>query len=90
MGKKSSQIFYRQCRYEQKYENENGGKKWDVAWLPEGRARVGNTIYFGKRRDNVERHEYYVVTEVGDTRRSAEWLHMKQNADKKQREASDV
>lgn len=89
MSKKSGQVFYRQCRYEQRYE-DNNGKKWDVAWLPEARARVGNTIYFGKKRDNVERHEYYVVVEVGDTRRSAEWLNAKHNADKKQREASDI
>ena len=88
MAKKEA--MYRQCRYEQLVASASGGKKYDVAWIPEGLAKVGKVIYFGEKRPEVPRDELWVITEVGDNRRNASWLHEKRNADKKQREASDV
>lgn len=86
----SKKIFYRQCRFEQAYPANGKGKRYDVSWLPEAQAKVGNTIYFGERREDVDSEDLYTVTMVGDNRRSAEWLHEKRSDDKKQREASDV
>jgi len=83
-------VYYRQCRYEQKHPDKKRGKRWDVAWIPEKFAKIGRTIYFGEKRKDVPKEELYVVILVGDNRRSAEWLHGKQNADKKQRKASDI
>jgi hypothetical protein len=88
MGKKSSRVFYKQCRYERVLPE--GGTKFDVAWLPEKLCKVGGTIYFGKKRKDVAPDELWTVTSVGDNRRSAEWLNFKHSADSHQREASDI
>jgi hypothetical protein len=86
----SKPIYYRQCGYEQARPPEGCGRKFNVAWLPEQLARVGQVIYLGAKRKTVAPDELYRVTWVGDNRRSAEWLTTKRNADKRQREASDV
>lgn len=88
MGKKASEKFYRQCQYERPLPC--GGKKFDVAWLPEKLAKVGKTIYFGEKRDDVAPDEFWTVVSVGDNRRSGEFLTFKHNADAHQREHSDA
>lgn len=82
--------FYHQCGYEQAHPNENGGRKFDVSWLPEKLAKVGQIFYLGKRRDDVTREEMWRITWISDTKRDLSWLREKQNADKHQREKSDV
>lgn len=82
--------FYQQCGYEQAHLNEGGGRKFDVAWLPEKLAKVGKVIYFGKKREVATQEELYRITWVGERRRDLSWLREKQNADKHQREKSDV
>lgn len=86
----AKETYYRQCGYQQAHPNEEGGRKFDVAWLPEKLAKVGQIIYFGDKRDGVPREDLYQVTWVGDNRRDISWLREKQNADKHQREKSDV
>jgi hypothetical protein len=87
MGKK---VYYRQCGYEQARPAPDRGRRFDVAWLPEQLAKVGQIVYFGPKSDSVPPEALYRVTWVGDNRRSAEWLTAKRNADKHQRDASDV
>lgn len=87
MAKKA---FYQQCGYEQAHLNEGGGRKFDVAWLPEKLAKVGQVFYLGKKRDDVQREEVWRITWVGENKRDLSWLRDKQGADKHQREASDV
>lgn len=88
MGKKSSEKFYRQCRYERLLPS--GGTRFNVAWLPEKLSKVGKQIYFGEKRDDVQPDELWTVVSAGDNRRSAEFLNWKHAADAHQRDASDV
>lgn len=85
----SKRIFYRQCGYEQEFPLEGEGTKFDVYWIPENLAKVGQIVYFGEKRKPA-REELYCIKWVGDNRRSAEWLHDKQQADRNQRKASDI
>jgi len=90
MAKNRSETFYRQCRYEQAFPLEGEGTKIGVSWIPESLAKMGRHIYFGEKLDDVPRELLYKVTMVGDNRRDGSWLRKKQNADKKQRQASDI
>lgn len=87
MSKDSSKQFYRQCRYERQLGG--GAFEFDVSWIREELARVGARIYFGERRA-VTDDEIWTVVEVGTNRRALDYLHFKSNADRHQREASDV
>ena len=84
MGKAEKQM-YAQCTYERKTET---GIQKGVAWIPLELAKVGKKIYLGEKR-KVEESEKWTVTSVG-AKKSGKWLIDKQNADKHQREASDV
>lgn len=86
----AKETYYRQCGYEQAFPPEGQGRKFDVAWIPEKLAKVGQVIYFGDKREDIAREELYRVTWAGDNRRDLSWLREKQNADKHQREKSDV
>lgn len=79
--------FYRQCVYKQ--IAPSGFFREAVAWLPEKLAKVGKKIYFGAKREASE-DELWTVSSVGEGRRSADWLTFKRNADKGQRQASDI
>jgi hypothetical protein len=85
----SSEIYYRQCGFKQVFP-PGAGARFDVAWLPEKLAKVGEIFYLGKKREDVPPEEKWVVTWAGDNRRSLSELVDKQNADKHQREKSDV
>lgn len=79
--------FYKQCVYRQK--TPKGLFRESVAWLPEKLAKVGKKIYFGAKR-KVSKDELWEVVSVGEIRRSIDWLTFKRNADKGQRQASDI
>ena len=87
MGK---EIYYRQCGYEQACPPEGRGRKFDVAYLPEKLAKVGQVFYLGKKRKDVRPEEKWQVTWVSDVRRTAEWINFKRNADQQQRKTSDA
>ena len=87
---KKSKTWYRQCRYEQVYPNEQGGRSWDVSWIPESLAKVGQVIYFGEKRDEVAKEDLYRVILVGDNRRSHAEASKREQDHKHQRKASDV
>lgn len=86
----AKEAFYQQCGYQQAHLNEGGSRKFDVAWLPEKLAKVGRIFYLGKKRDDVPQEDLYQITWVGENKRDLSWLREKQNADKHQREKSDV
>lgn len=94
MGKKKKKAtgkkheWYRQCGYRR--EVVPGQFKFDVAYIPEDLAKVGKPVYFGKKEDRPPQDEMWIIEWVSDERRSREWIVNKQNADKHQREASDV
>lgn len=89
MSKKSSQKFFRQCRYERAFP-VNGKGGWDECWIEEKLAKVGKLIYLGEKRDSVPDAEKFRIITVGDTRRSLEHLRYKQNAGRGHRKHSDV
>jgi len=89
MSKPSSQIFYRQCRYESAFP-EGGTTQWDESWIPEKLAKVGKLIYFSERKFGVPPEKKFRIISVGDRRRSAEWLHKNENASRHHRDVSDV
>jgi hypothetical protein len=86
MAKKNE--WYRQCGYRKQLPE--GSHKDGVSYLPEALAKVGKPVYFGKKEDRPPQDEMWIVTWVSPERRSREYIVMKQNADKHQREASDV
>jgi hypothetical protein len=77
----SKTVWHRQCRYQRDTED---GTAWNETWLPEKLSKVGKKIYF----DNPD--ELYTIIAVGTRRRTGSQLREKQNADKNQRNASDV
>jgi len=81
MAKK--EVWYRQCRFE--IRRDNGNSCWDVAWIPENLAKVGQLIYLTEAPDDV-----YTVTLVGTHRRSQAEANMKEKVARNYFKTTDI
>ena len=80
MAKKEE--WYKQCTFERK---PDAGVLRDVAWIPEGLAKVGKLIYLTDAPDEI-----YTVVSTGINRRDGAHLKMKENANRKYRQTTDI
>lgn len=78
MSKK--EVWYKQCRYER-----TDGTGWDVAWIPEGLAKMGKIIYLTESPDVL-----YRITVVGTNRRSQAEAHVKERAQRNYFKTTDI